>query len=77
VQDLVVLPEVIAYGSPQPMEELAVFYRDRLEGDGWRPLDQEEKSSGAVVLSFLRDGERLRVTIRRFNESSQVELLRE
>ena len=77
VRELVVLPEVIAFGSPQPVDELAAFYRESLEGDGWRALDQEERSSGAVVLSYLRDGERLRITIRRFNENSQVELLRE
>ena len=76
-RNLVVLPEVVAFGSEQTLEELTAFYQERLEQDGWRALAQEERTSGAAVLNYLRDAERLTVTIRRFNEGTQVELLRE
>lgn len=77
VMNLVVLPEIVAFGSQQSLEELAEFYQMQLDQAGWRSLNQEERTSGAVVLHYFRETERLQVTIRRFNEVTQVELLKE
>lgn len=77
VVNLVVLPQVVAFSSEQNLQALTTFYQEQLDEQGWRALVQEERTSGAVVLTYLREGERLIVTIRQFADGTQVELLRE
>ncbi len=76
-RSLVVLPGVVAFESPLAVDEVAEFYRDALADTEWRPLDREERASGAMILSY-RDGARtLDITIRQMDEFTRVELLSE
>jgi hypothetical protein len=74
--NLVVLPEIISYSSEEGVEDIAAYYQQQLSEAGWRPLEQEDRSSGAVLLRYFKGGQQLLVSIRRFQDVTQVELFR-
>lgn len=74
---LVRLQGVVAFETNLSLEETVSFYRDALQGAGWQPLTEEERGSGAIVISYRRGAERLDVTIRAMEDSTRVELLTE
>lgn len=75
VEGLVKLPGVVAFETPMSVDDVAAFYRSALESAGWRRQGEEERSSGAVVLSYRREAESLDVTIRETARGTRVELL--
>jgi hypothetical protein len=75
LENLVKLPGVVAFETTMTLDETADFFRNGLEADGWEPLQAEERSSGAIVLSYRREGEALDVTIREMDDRTKVELL--
>ena len=76
-QRLVVLPGVVAFESGMTLDALSAHFRQQLPADGWQTLAEEVRSSGAVVLSYWREGESLDVTIRDMGDYRRIELLRE
>jgi hypothetical protein len=76
-QRLVILPGVVAFESGMSLEALSAHFRQQLPQAGWQTLVEEDRSSGAVVLSYWREGESLDVTIRDMGDFRRVELLRE
>lgn len=75
VDNLVKLPGVIAFDTAIGIEEMADFYRGRLEAAGWNSVQDERSGSGSVVLSYRRQDETLNVTIRSLAGRTKVELL--
>jgi hypothetical protein len=74
-RSVVILPELIAFESDTEIESLSEFYVDRLSSEGWLPLDQEDRSSGAIALRFRRQGATVDIDLRDMGEHRHVELL--
>ncbi|MGA9533473.1 MAG: hypothetical protein WBR18_12215 [Anaerolineales bacterium] len=75
VEGLVKLPGVVAFETPMTVDDTVAFYRDALVAAGWNRDQEEARSSGAVVLSYRREGESINVTIRDTGNRTKVELL--
>lgn len=75
VVGLVRLPGVIAFETSMSLDETVTYYRQALEQADWQPLSEEERGSGAVVISYRRGTERLDVTLRALAQGTRVELL--
>lgn len=74
-ENLVRLPGVVSFETELSLEDTLSFYRQSLGEAGWEPLAGEERGSGAVVISYRREGERLDITIRAMGDHTRVELL--
>ena len=74
---LVRLPGVVAFETSLGLEETVSFYREALQEAGWQPLTEEERGSGAIVISYRKGAARLDVTIRSMEDGTRVELLTE
>jgi hypothetical protein len=75
VEGLVKLPGVVAFETALTVEDTVAFYRQALAAAGWNSEQEEASGSGAVVLSYRREGESLDVTIRGTDNGTKVELL--
>lgn len=74
-ENLVRLPGMVSFETSMGLDETVAFYRRELEGAGWQPLGGEERSSGAILMSYRKGQERLSVTIRTMDGLTRVELL--
>lgn len=73
--DLVRLPGLVAFEVDLELEQVVSFYREAMPEAGWQSLVEEERSSGAVVLTYLREAERIEVMVRSMGDRTRVELL--
>lgn len=73
--NLVHLPGVVAFDVELGVEQVVNFYRDAMPQAGWQTLEEEQRGSGVVVLTYRRSGEQIEVTVRRADDRTRVELI--
>lgn len=72
---VVILPQLIAFESTSDLATLATFYQDSLSSEGWTPLGQEQRSSGAMAMGFRQGAATVDINLRDMGDRRHVELL--
>jgi hypothetical protein len=73
--ELIRLPDLLAFESERPPEDLAGWYQTALEQAGWEPFAERQTSSTGVQLSYQRGTEQVQIKITASDDGSQVEII--
>lgn len=73
--ELIRLPDLLAFESGMSPENLAVWYQDALEESGWEPFDENQAGAGSIQLSYQRGTDQVQIRITAFEDGSEVEIL--
>jgi hypothetical protein len=76
VSKFVRLPGMASFESSQKLDQLQIFFQQRLPKEGWTQKDVPAINEGSVVMSYTRNGEEVEIHIAPGpNEIMQVKLL--
>ncbi len=73
-RQLVRLPDEISYQVEMTADGIIAFYRRTMADEGWQPLDEEARDSGAVALRYRREAQRVVITVRDMGDHRRVDI---
>ena len=60
--DVVSMPGLVSFGTPQTVDEVAAYYKTEMVNQGWT-LSDETSFAGLATLTFTKDGKTANITI--------------
>ena len=73
-ENLVKLPDFLAFDSSETIGGIAVFYQENLMQDGWVQTEEPEHDGDALVLSFQQGGRSLHIILERTEDGVHAEI---
>jgi len=74
-RDMVRLPGLASFASPDGVEAVRGFYQAELPADGWNESEAPGQSDGVLVLSYERGDDRLEIHIESASPGSTVKIM--